>query len=254
LMNHGIPVFGWDVLPETDNITATVNHTDAALGTTVGEFIAEEFDRLGKPGKVYTCMGMLSMSQTLQRDAAFKEAIAGSNVESVSDCEASWSDENCANCVLSAFTANPDLNAIFTHGGMLNGAVEALKSMDKLYPVGHPDHVVLVTIDEGEATCAILRDGYGDAVSKHSPYDDVDYMVKTALWHTVCGQSPARRHLEQGTYPITSEMIIEDVARDVPQFWGVALLKGITYDQLAVLENQYVETPTLADRMRLMGY
>ena len=73
-------------------------------------------------------------------------------------------------------------------------------------------------------------------------------MVKTALWYTVCGKSPEKRHLEQGTYPITSDMIIEDYAKDVPQFWGVALLKGMSYDQLAVLDNPYVETPTLADR------
>jgi len=254
LVNAGIPVFGWDVLPETDNITATVNHTDAALGTTAGEFAIAEFERLGKPGKVYTCQGMLSMSQTIQRHAAFLEAIEGSNVEAVAECEASWSDENCLHCIEAAFTADPDLNAIFTHGGMLNGAVEALRGMGKLYPVGDPNHVVCVTIDEGEATCQLIRDGDADAVSKHSPWDDVDYMVKTALWYVVCGQPVQQKHLEQGTYPITHDMIVADLEKDLPLFWGDCLLKGITYDQMPVLDNQYVDTPTLADRMSLAGY
>jgi len=254
LMNAGIPVFGWDVLPETDNIVATVNHTDSDLGTTAGEFLVEEFERLGKAGKVYTCQGMLSMSQTIQRHAAFLEAIEGSNVEAVAECEASWRDENCLSCIEAAFTADPELNAIFTHGGMLNGAVEALRGMGKLYPVGDPNHIVCVTIDEGEATCQLIRDGDADAVSKHSPYDDVDYMVKTAFWYVVCGQPVQQKELLQGTFPITQAMILEDFERELPQFWGVALLKGIDYSELPILDNQYVDTPTLADRMSLAGY
>ena len=256
LMNAGIPVFSWDVLPETENIVATVNHTDPDLGRTAGEFLVDEFDRLGKAGRVYTCEGMLSMSQTVERHAAFLAALeaSNSNVEAVAECEASWRDENCLACVEAAFTADPTLNAIFTHGGMLNGAVEALRGMGKLYPVGDPNHIVCVTIDEGEATCQLIRDGYADAVSKHSPWDDVDYMVKTAFWYVVCGQPVQEKHLVQGTFPITHDMIVADLEKDLPLYWGDCLLKGIDYSELPVLENRYVDTPTLADRMSLTGY
>jgi len=254
LMKAGIPVFGWDVLPETDNITATIDYIDGDIGKMLGQWVVEDFDRRGIAGRVYVCQGMLAMAQTMERHNGFLEGIKGSNVEVVGAAEASWMDEPCANLVTTAFTADPTLNCFFSHGGMIGGGVQALEAMGRLKPVDDPDHVVAVVIGEGKTECELIRDGKADAVASMSPFDDVDYMVKQALWYVVLGQPVQVKHLRQDTTILDQAAITADYARDPSTLWGVLLSKGLTYPEFPVLDNPYIETPTLADRQKLMGY
>jgi ABC-type sugar transport system substrate-binding protein len=158
------------------------------------------------------------------------------------DCE--WADEKCANAVMDAFPANPQLNAIMTHGGMLKGASEGLKSIGRLYPAGDPNHVPMITIDENDSTCELIRDGWASAVAMHDAWVQTDYTFKTACHSVILGNAiPKEVFLPTGV--VTHEMIVADWERDIPTVWGLIMLKGIDLKTLPVLYlTEYISTPT----------
>jgi len=241
----GIPVFNYDVEVMSDNVLSFTTHNNVTMWKVIGEWTVDHFDKKGIPGVIYECQGAMEMRITGERHQGFLEAVEGSNVSLITGPDCAWADEECTNAVLAYVGAHPEVNGIYTHGGMLKGASEGLRSLDRLYPVGDPDHVVAVTVDANDSTCALIRDGWADAVTDHSPWEQTDCCTKAAFHYVILG-NPVPEYIELPCKVVDYDMIMEDLERPIPTIWGVIMLSEIPWDDLAVLDmSEFIETPTL---------
>jgi ABC-type sugar transport system substrate-binding protein len=167
--------------------------------------------------------------------------------------DSKWLDETAANIVIDNFTTNPDLNAVFVHGGSGSGIIEGLKSIDRLLPVGDPDHVTVCTNDEGTAIVNWTREGFIDAFGSHQSWDLIDGVVKQAFMSTVVGNPvkwDATVPMVAVTHDNVDSLSLFGVAPGWPwmpqgnwDLWPVMDLSGLG-----------IETPTKAMRQEVQGY
>lgn len=183
------------------------------------------------------------------------EAIEGTNVTMKLGPDCQWSDDLCGAAVEAAFPAHPELNAIFTHGGMAKGAVQGLRTIGRLYPQGEPGHVFIAAGDENERHLELLRDGWADCAGGHSPWINVDIATKAMFTHVILGQPVPYKYLLLKEPIFFQEDAIADWERELPLLWGTIMSKGIPYSLVPVLDvSDIIATPTKALRMKYMGY
>jgi ribose transport system substrate-binding protein len=255
LTKAGIPVFNYCVECPTETIVSYVEANHYEMGKTIGKWTADYFAAQGVPGNVFECQGLIKTFIAMGRHDGFMAAIEGTNVSMVPGPDCAWADEECCNNVISAFPAHPEYNCVYTHGGMLDGATSGLRTVGRLYPVGDPNHVVAVSIDANDATCALIRDGWADAVVSHDPWPEVDYITKAMFTNVILGQPVPYKDLVLASPIYTYEDVVEDYGRDLPIIWGNVMNKKIDYLTLPVLDmSDYIETPTAAMRKELVGY
>jgi len=93
------------------------------------------------------CMsyGALWVDPCSLRSVAFNEVVAGHPLITVTQGPPTEArDELAMNAIMDAFPTHPELNAIYLNGGMFDGTIQALKALDRYYPIGDPRHVVWV--------------------------------------------------------------------------------------------------------------
>jgi ABC-type sugar transport system substrate-binding protein len=247
LMAAGIPVFVDETAIISDNYVSFCTHDNLSMGEAIGEWTADYFEEKGIPGRVYECKGMLTMVDAIDRHEGFMRGIEGSNTTIFEGPDCSWSDEQCANAVMDAFPTHDDLNAVFTHGGMLQGACEGLNSIGMLHPVGDPEHILAVSVDDNDATCTLLRDGWADAVCEHSPWRTTDLLMKQMFTYIILGE-PVTKLTVLPSQIITPDIIQEELEKPGgPTIWGLVMAEeDFSYDNLPVIDCPYIETPTKA--------
>ena len=91
-------------------------------------------------------------------------------------------------CVMDAFTADPDLNALFAMAGGMAGTINGLQSIGRLLPVDHPDHILTCMNDVDTRIVEAMYEGQLDAFATHGCYDLCDVVVKLALTNIVLDQ------------------------------------------------------------------
>lgn len=246
LSDAGIPVVNFDVEVMSPTIISFTTHDNTEMGRVIGEWTADHFEQAGVPGVVYECQGALTMRITTERHEGFLQGIEGSNVTLITGPDCEWADEQCTDAVMAYVAAHPEVNCVFTHGGMLKGATEGLRSLDRLYPVDDPNHVLAVSIDANDQTCELIREGWASAVTDHSPWEQVDCAVK-ALFHHVCLGNPVPKKIILPCKVLTHDMIVADWEQSgTPDIWGNIMLKEIPYDELIPLDmSEFIETPML---------
>ena len=243
LTQAGISVVVNDIEIPTPSVVALSTADNMQMGRVIGEWLAAYFEEKGITGHVYECQGTLMQTIAHLRHDGFLAGIEGTDITMIgTDC--GWADEPCANAILAAFPAHPELNAIFTHGGMLKGASEGLRSLGLLYPVGDPKHILMVSIDANDQTCALVREGWGDAVVDHCPWKEMDGCVKAMFHHVILGNPVPKTIVFPGEV-LTYEAIVADWESPVSEIWGNIMLKEVDLDTLPVLERPEISTPTL---------
>jgi len=208
-MDAGIPVVCWDEQIYSDKVVSKVyHHFDGPEGTNVcGKYFVEIAEQTGEPLYIYSIWADRAMEMVHDRHVGLEKGIGGSPLVTVMDSgtDSFGSDEVCANLITDAFTAHPELNAVFCDDGGGPGVIEGLRSMDRLFPVGNTDHVVLVMHDIDTPTVKAMQDGYIDGVSTHATMEVAgDIPIKVLFTYVMLGQ-PVPQNVPLPMKMLTSE-------------------------------------------------
>jgi ABC-type sugar transport system substrate-binding protein len=224
LNQAGIPVLSLDVRPDPGCETFTHIQSDQLqLGGLGAQYLADGFRKAGKTAKVISIMGQLEIVLGRERQAGFEAAAAeNSDVMQMLDykVEAKWTNEGAYQATKDGFTRYPDANAIFVMSDcMLVGVLQALRELDKLYPVGDPRHIAIASIDADENGVKAIRDGYLDVAVEHNAALHSDIAARVII-----------DFLRGKTIP--KEIVFEPFVVDTsnvndPARWGAADLKTV---------------------------
>jgi ABC-type sugar transport system substrate-binding protein len=143
----------------------------------------------GKEFVVYEIIGSLGHEGSERRSSGYHEIFDASPLITViKSPDAQWAPDNAMQFVLDALPANPEINAVVTHNGMVSGVIEALSTLGMLYERGDPNHIPVYGIDAFPSTMELIRNGFADGVAVHSPWEEADASIKCALLYVCLGQ------------------------------------------------------------------
>jgi len=250
----GIPIFNYDHKTESEHIVCFSTHDQVHAGRVAGEWLVNKAEAEGKQYTVYELWGAMGMEGSERRHQGFHEAVDPSPlVDVIESPDTFWAIDNAMQFVMEAFPAHPELNAILDHGSMLGGAIEGLRTIDRLYPVGNPDHVVALGIDELPDTLNAIRDGYADGCSAHSPWEECDAVTRAMLAYACCGLAVPSDVVFTSYFVDNSN--IDDPRWGAPAIWGDQFQNEPNFDQWPILDfpAEYgIITPTVD--MKESGY
>lgn len=173
----GIPVVALDaVVGEGAEVVTYVGFDNAAGGATAAEYLAG----LGSVESVLELQGALGAYHAQKRGGGFEEAAAGHF--DVLPRPAEWLAENAQAITADVLTANPDVDAIFTHNDeMIRGVVAGLRQIGSEAKVGEEGHVVIVGVDGTPLALQRIRDGEQDATVNQDPFEMGALAVRSAV-------------------------------------------------------------------------
>jgi ABC-type sugar transport system substrate-binding protein len=263
----GLPVFVYDVAAFCDKRHTFVEHdflSDFGVNL-LGEWLIEEAEKTGRHINVFEVWGQMSNVTSQMRNQGFHLAVdARSDMVTVFEsADTGWSPEVTNEFIIDAFTANPELNAVYVHGGGNPGAIAALRTLGLTAPFGDPEHVYLVTVDMDISVAEGIRGGVLDACLTHGSWDLVDTCVKLMFRNTILA--------EPSPYNVIIPMQVVTAANidsvkilggpgtwpDMPQgyydLWPV-----LDVEKYSVIDKEgkefHIQTPTAAERMEKVGY
>lgn len=216
----GIPVMALNHPPmdKDGNIIVSVAgiSPNIDMAASAANYIVEK--AAGKDVKVAEIIGDIKQVIAQVRAAGFKEAVEKNpNLKYVNSRVTDWGPEGALTATEDFITADPDLFAIFAQSdGMLPGVVAALKRNEKLYPVGDPNHIIIVSIDGAPYAHQAIREGWVDMSMEQSPYAMASIVVKAAL---MVAQGIKLPEIGEGAIePATVKITAENV--DMITLWG----------------------------------
>lgn len=238
----GIPVFNEEGTIPSEAVVTQVTHDMHLMGETAGKFAIETAKKIDKQLTVYVLYGDLRMGEVaITRGQGFLDAVADSEwVTAVEGPDCGFTDAPAADAVISTFPANPELNGVYEMGCMAFGAAEGLRTIEKLYPVGDPNHIFFVGNDEFQPVCELIEDGWVDGVVSHSPYKELTTCVKVMFTNVILGEEVPDKII------IPSVIVSsDDVGTEVWDLtWGNIMRRGTPFDELPVGDWGIFPTPT----------
>ena len=263
----GIPVFAYDIDVPNPEITTYVHHdfdgdTGQPYGTNVvADYFINAAQETGQHINLFEVWGSKSMATSHERHRGLHAVLDQHPdlITVIESADSDWRNEITANLVIDAFTAHPELNAAYHHGGGGTGVIEGLRSIGRLLEVGNPDRVLICNNDLDTAGVEAMDAQQMDACGTHGAWDFSDIIVKCCFWNVILGESvPARIDLPM--FLVTRENIDSFSVYGVPA--AFSRLPGGEFDIWPVPDTSEdilgldfgIETPTLADRMELVGY
>lgn len=250
----GIPVFNIDHGVKTDKLTCHIEHSQKGCAYVAAEYLVNLAKERNEVLYVYELWGAFGNEGSELRHQAFHEVVDGNPLIVVTESgDTQWSLDKGMEFVATAFPADPKLNVIFSHDTVCVGAVEALRTIGRLYPVGDPRHVPIFGTGEFPTAVDYIREGYIDGVAAHSPWEVVDAMVKTMLLNTACGL-PVARYTELQTYLVMKEDL-NSPRWGQTRVWGDMVRENVNFDEWPLLDlpAEYgIVTPTVD--MKRPGY
>ncbi|GAA2402557.1 sugar ABC transporter substrate-binding protein [Actinomadura vinacea] len=158
----GVPVVAVDVAPDKGKVAMVVRADNRAYG----EKACKEIGDKVKTGKVVQIMGDLASVNGRDRSEAFR-ACMKQNYPGIKVLEipAKWESEKAASGLDTVLNGNPDLKGIYMQAGgvYLAPTLQVLKSKNKLFKAGDPEHIVIVSNDGIPQEFAAIRNGEIDA-------------------------------------------------------------------------------------------
>ena len=158
LNNAGIPVITVDRSTTSGEVITSIATDNYAGGKTAGEFTVKQLE--GK-GKVVILRGTLGTDLENQRFTGFKDAIAGTESEVVSEQSANFDRTTAFNTIENILQANPDINLVYAENDeMCLGVAKALESANRsdIMVVGFDGAVeTLEAIKTGKVTGTVFQ-------------------------------------------------------------------------------------------------
>jgi len=169
LMAAQIPVFAID--RDVHTTTAGFLVTDnVAGGKALGDYVKTKMG--GKPIYALALHGGLNVIPFVERLNGFLSSFAGDqNFHLVGTPNAEVDPAKALAITKAYMQSHPEINVIFSVTDIMDaGAVAALKEMGKSYPIGDPNHIMIVSVDGNGETLNQVRQGTVDACFSQYPY------------------------------------------------------------------------------------
>jgi len=251
----GIPTIAFDFDIFADNTVSTVwDHFLGNYGSNLlGEYFIELAEKTGEHIYVFEVWGDMAVESSRQRHKSFHRAV-DTRPDLITVMESAdkgwWSVDITAGYVMDAFTSHPELNGIFQHGGGCAGSLEGLRAINRLLPIGHPNHVYISTNDSDTMGVQELDKGNVDAFANHGGWWVSDVTVKVALTYICLGQ-PVPRFVNLPLFVITPETI--------DSYWFAGALPAYArmptdHDLWPVLDYSPIGIETPTEAMKGTGY
>jgi len=193
LAAKGVLNYNFDLPLFTDSVISYVHHWfegPAAAGG--GGLCGEKWVEIAEANNQHMtildiwCLRAALWSQ--QRDDALTNYVEGHPLITVIESiDGGGSEELASEIVIDTLTAHPEVNGIFMQCGGQAGTIAGLRAIDKLKPIGDPEHVTMVTYEGALPVMAEMEKGNIDYVMTHGPWDVCDTVCKVVLWNAVCG-------------------------------------------------------------------
>lgn len=150
LNNNNIPVITVDRSTTEGEVVTSIATDNYAGGKRAGEFAVEKLD--GK-GKVVILRGTLGTDLENQRFSGFRDAIADSEIEVVSEQSANFDRTTAFNTIENILQANPDINLVYAENDeMCLGVAKALESANR-------SDIMVVGFDGAQETLEAIKAG-----------------------------------------------------------------------------------------------
>jgi ribose transport system substrate-binding protein len=135
----GIPVIVLDRRLLGTNYTCFIGADNKKIGHAAGEWIVK---KLGGKGKLVELKGLMTSTPGQDRDAGFREAIAGTGVEVIFDADMKWLEPNARQEMESALARFNKIDCVYAHNDPgAHGAYLAAKA------AGREKEMLFVGID-----------------------------------------------------------------------------------------------------------
>ena len=138
-MGAGIPVIVLDRRLLGTNYTCFIGADNKKIGHAAGEWIAK---KLGGKGKLVELKGLMTSTPGQDRDAGFREALAGTSVEIIFEADMKWLEPNARQEMESALSRFNKIDCVYAHNDPgAHGAYLAAKA------AGREKEMLFVGID-----------------------------------------------------------------------------------------------------------
>jgi ABC-type sugar transport system substrate-binding protein len=210
----GIPIFEYDHCTFHEKVTSSVTHDQVRMGEVAGQWFLDYQKKTGKELHIYEVWAMYSQEGVQKRHRGIRNILDGKpNITILESPDTKSRSEIAQDAVLDAFSTHPELNAIVAHYNMTIGITESLRTLGKLYPIGDPRHIPIITMDEVPSVLDHMREGL-----------DVP------------------KEIIMDTYMVTVENM--DQSRwGAPAIWGDMLRQEPNFNKWPILDCPYIETP-----------
>ena len=172
-----VPVVALDaIVGQGADVVSYVGFDNAEGGKVAAKYLADH----GGITKVLELLGALGAYHAQKRGGGFADG-AKDHFE-VLPRPAEWLAENAQSITADMVTANPDINAIFSHNDeMVRGILAGLRQIGKETKVGDAGHIVIVGIDGTPLALQRIRSGEQDATVNQDPFAMGALAVRSAV-------------------------------------------------------------------------
>jgi len=159
-MDAKIPVIVLDRRLTGDKYTCFIGANNKAIGRAAGRWIAK---KLGGKGKVVELKGLMTSTPGQDRNAGFREGIAGSQIEVIFDADMKWLEPDARKEMESALSRFPRIDLVYAHNDPgAHGAYLAAKA------AGREKEMAFVGIDAlPQEGLAYVKQGILDATFQY---------------------------------------------------------------------------------------
>jgi ABC-type sugar transport system substrate-binding protein len=246
----GIPVFEYDAYSGSENTVFGSTYDTESQGELCAQVLVNAAQKSGKHLYIYHIWGNMNDVSDRERYDGFKKVVDEHQDDVTLQLESPttmWAPEETGNVILDAFPTHPELNALCTQSDCEAAVCEALRTIGRLYPVGHPDHVaVSIAFCGWPESLPYLREGFIDGGVEGSPWEIGNILVDYMLTY-VCLHKPVPKVYRIKDDILTLEMM-ENPPYGAPMIWSELLTAEPNFDKWPILDLSElgIETPTLA--------
>lgn len=190
----GIPVVNVVAGSTGGDVLVTVRNNVLAEGSNACEVIVRELEeRYGEVrGTVLEVHGGLQDDVAKGRSQGYHDCMASyPNVETITTEATGWSITLAESGTRDALTANPDIDAIYSHADYFNDSIEAgLVAAGKLHARPSEEHVIWTSVDGAPHALDRIRNGIMDQTSANPNYAYGEWAMKFLLDYIENGTKP----------------------------------------------------------------
>jgi ribose transport system substrate-binding protein len=204
-----VPVVAVDgIVGEGAKVVTYVGFDNANGAKVAAEYLLKQHAK-----KILELEGAIGEYHAELRHKGFMAALAADPSVKVISRPAEWQADNAQSMTADALTADPDIDAIYSHNDeMVRGIVSGLKQIGKFHKVGEAGHIMIVGIDGTPLALQRIRSGEEDATVQQDPFLMGSLAVQSAL--------AALNGKAQPPQQLLPPMLVTKENVDTPANWG----------------------------------
>ena len=251
----GLPCFVYDAPIYSENVVSYVTHNNFTMGEVAAQALADYARDHDMQLHVYELWGPFADEGCQDRHRGYQSVAEASPWirETIESPDTQFDPDFGMSAIIDAFSANPELNAVFAHAMMASAYTEAMRELDRLHKREEPGFVPFVQACGGDYYAyESMMDGYVLGNSEHSFYHQVDLLVKCMFSYVCCGQ-PVPEEVVIPSRLITTQNV-DDLLYGEPTDYLNMLNYEPDYNKWPILTwpADYPQTPT--PDMKKPGY